>query len=367
MILIETEIFGGAKCARVASLLGKKSARTWVFSVCSDERIPAEFEKRLSDVQAVERPSRLIILGDFPTIPPERSPASFEAIRLVAKVAGFKGTIQVCWLDAEEINFKDICLPPLVWHKFICSQQQREEHVWPIEHPNNPSENDACKKIIKLLGKRPGIRISDDGTVEALNFTDGEAYRRSLALGLSVKAEVMLWSQIKRLTCLRELRVGFSELRAIPDLSCLKFLEILDLRGNPGIRLEEVHKIASLKKLNLAACELYNVPYKIEDLFNLKTLLLHKNRIEKISTVKFPLGLKRLSLYRNQIETCYLDLSKNEMLREINLGANPFEFMIVDISDELNSLSLRLRHVRDRVAVKCCGKLGTSPAIFLDC
>ncbi len=366
MVNGEPEVFGGARCAWVASLLGKQTSHVWIFSVCSDERIPVELEQRLCHIHVTELPSHLIILGDFPSIPPEHSPASLETIRLIAEASHFQGVLQVCWIDGEIVNFSLTSPPPLTWYEFPCDKQRRIVHAWPIVQPTFALERDVCADIIQLLGRQPGIRLSDDGTVESLNLTDGEVYRRSLAVGLSQNKENQLWSLVKRLSNLRELRVGFSGLHGIPDLSGLSYLEILDLRGNPKFKLDQISKIRSLKKLNVAACELDAIPLGIENLPLLKTLLLHKNRIKDISTVKFPPLLERLSLYRNQIRTGNLDLSKCSEINEINLGANPLEFMVLSISDEVMSLSLRLRYVRDRVSLMWRGNLGTNPALIHD-
>lgn len=360
----EPEVFGGARCERIASLLGLQFTLIWIFSVCSDERIPAELERRLIRVHAAELPARLIILGDFPSIPPEHSPASFEAIRLIAEAANYQGTIQVCWINGETINLSGTSLPPLTWHEFLCDKQRRVAHIWSNVQPAVVLERDVCAKITQILGRQPGIRLSDDGLVEALDLTDGEAYCRSLAAGLSQKMENQLWSLIKLLSNLRELRAGFAGLRAVPDLSDLEYLEKLDLRGNPRVRLEYLSKIRSLKKLNAAACELDEIPSGIEMLPLLQTLLLHKNRIQKLSTVKLPPLIERLSLYRNQIRMDNLEISTCLKIKEINIGANPLQSLTIIIPDEVVSLLLRLRHVRERVRIVQGNNLDTCSIII---
>src|SRR5690606_6185549 len=122
-----------------------------------------------------------------------------------------------------------------------------------------------------ILGELPRMSLSVDGSVDSLNLTEGENYPRSLMAKLAGYEKEMLWSQIKRLAYLRELRVGFSGLRDFPDISHLKSLEFLDLRGNPGLKLENVLNIGSLKKLNLAACDLDSIPSQIDKLLNLKS------------------------------------------------------------------------------------------------
>lgn len=361
-----TEFFGGARCALVAAILDECTLKTWIFSICSDERIPLELENRLCNLREDELPSRLVIIGDFPTTPPQRSPASYEAIRLVSKAAGEMGKIEVCWLNGEEINLSNNYLPPLNWYEFHAVYQQGEGYVRQIELPQNSSERDACLKIISILGELPRMSLSVDGSVDSLNLTEGENYPRSLMAKLAGYEKEMLWSQIKRLTYLRELRVGFSGLRDFPDISHLKSLEFLDLRGNPGLKLENVLNISSLKKLNLAACDLDSIPSQIDKLLNLKSLLLYKNRICNISNTKFPAALERISLYRNQIKAGDLDLSKNQVLTELNFGANPLESLTLSISGEVNSLKLRLRFVKGKVAIKWRGQLGIEPAIITE-
>jgi Leucine-rich repeat (LRR) protein len=99
---------------------------------------------------------------------------------------------------------------------------------------------------------------------------------------------------------------------------------------------------------------------------NLKSLLLYKNRICNISNTKFPAALERISLYRNQIKAGDLDLSKNQVLTELNFGANPLESLTLSISGEVNSLKLRLRFVKGKVALKWRGQLGIEPAIITE-
>ena len=347
MTFSKTEIFGGARCAWIARHLDEYAERCWIFSVCSDERIPNALEQRLRHVCAKDRPSRLVILGDFPSIPPERSPASYEAIRLLAEAADFQGAISVCWFEGEAIDLSRASAPDLVWYEFSFDVQRHALHAWPDVLPAQEIERIACCEIVRLIGRLPGFRLSEEGRVEGLNLTDGEPYRRSLMVGLAQDKQHSLWSHILRLTELRELRAGFSGLRNIPDLSVLQNLEVLDLRGNPQIRLEQLANASSLKKLNLAACELEHVPYGVQCLTSLHTLMLHKNRIPEVSSIVFPRKLQRLSLYRNQITSGKVDLSLCEGIFEVNLGANPLESITLYLSKSTQEVSLGMRHVSD--------------------
>lgn len=366
MINKNTEVFGGARCAWVANFIENNDNRTWIFSICSDERIPPKLEKRLHQAHAADRPSHLIIIGDFPSISPECSPASFEAMRLIAELSNFQGTIKVCWIDGETINLEETSPPPMTWHEFYCSELYRKAYAWPKVQPTIALEHAVCTEIIHLLGNQPGMRLSNNGSVVALDLSNGEPYRRSLAAGLSQDTESQLWSLVKRLPSLQEFRAVFSNFKYIPDLSELKKLETLDLRGNPGIKLSHLSSVTSLKKLNAAACALEAIPSEIEDLPSLKTLLLHKNTIHNISGVNFPPLLERISLYRNQIKYGNLNLSKCKMINEINLGANPIKSMTATISDDVSSLSLRLRYVKNQVKIFWRGGVGTGPVIIYD-
>jgi hypothetical protein len=347
MTYSETEIFGGARCAWVAGHIGRHAERCWIFSVCSDERIPDELEQRLHHIRANELPSRLVILGDFPLVPPERSPASYEAIRLLAEAADFQGAISVCWLEGEAINLSRTSAPDFNWYDFSFDVQRRAPHAWSDVLPTLEDECITCHKIVRLIGKLPGFRLSEKGRVEGLNLTDGESYRRSLMAGLTHDKQYSLWSLILRLTELRELRAGFSGLREVPDLSVLQHLEVLDLRGNPQIRLEELGKATSLKKLNLAACELEHIPSGVECLTSLHTLMLHKNSISEVSSIVFPQKLQRLSLYRNRITLGNLDLSLCEEIFEVNLGANPLESLTLHLAIAVQDVSLGMRHISE--------------------
>lgn len=366
MISNNTEVFGGARCAWIASFIEENNNRIWIFSICSDERIPAKLEQRLRHAHAADLPSHLIIIGDFPSISPECSPASFEAMRLIAEASNFQGTIKVSWIDGESINFEENSPLPIIWHEFPFDKLYRKAYAWSTVQPTRALEHNACTEIIHLLGKQPGIRLSNNGSVVALDLSDGEPYRRSLAAGLSQESESQLWSLVKRLPSLQEFRAGFSGFKNIPDLSELRNLENLDLRGNPGIKLSHLSSIKSLKKLNVAACALEAIPSGINNLPSLQTLLLHKNIIHNVSEVDFPPLLERISLYRNQIKNGSLNLSKCKRINEINLGANPLNSMTTIIADEVLSLSLRLRYVKDRVQIFWRGGIGTDPAIIYD-
>jgi Leucine-rich repeat (LRR) protein len=309
--------------------------------------MPDALEQRLRSVGAEELPSRLVILGDFLSIPPERSSASYEAIRLLAEAADFHGAISVCWLDGEAINLSRTCSPDLVWYKFLFDVQRRSPHAWQDVLPTLEAERIACHEIGRLIGRFPGFWLSEEGRVEGLNLTDGEPYRRSLVAALTDDEKHSLWRLILRLTGLRELRAGFSELRELPDLSALQHLDILDLRGNPQIRLEELAKVSSLKKLNLAACELDRVPSGVECLTRLHTLMLHKNSIREVSSIVFPRQLQRLSLYRNQITSGRLDISHCENISEVNLGANPLVSLTLHCAETACGVSLGVRHVME--------------------
>ena len=366
MISNKIEVFGGARCAWIASFIEEKNNCIWIFSIYSDERIPEKLEQRLRRADAADLPSHLIIIGDFPSISPEYSPASLEAMRLIAEASNFEGTIKVCWIDGETINLEDTSPPPIIWHEFPYNGLRRKAYAWPTVQSTLALEHAACIEIIHLLGGQPGIRLSSNGSVVALDLSNGEPYRRSLAVGLSQESENQLWSLVKRLPSLRELRVGFSGFQNIPDLSDLKHLEILDLRGNPGINLSYLSSVKSLKKLNAAACALATIPSELVNLPFLQILLLHKNTIKNVSGVEFPPSLERISLYRNQIKQGSLNLSNCRKINEINLGANPLNFMTVIIADDVSSLSLRLRHVKDRVKIFWKGGMGTDPAIIFD-
>jgi Leucine-rich repeat (LRR) protein len=287
-------------------------------------------------------------------------------MRLIAEASNFQGTIKVCWIDGETINLEENSPPPITWHEFSCDKLHREAYAWPKVQPILALEHAACTEIIHLLGNQPGIRLSNNGSVVALDLSNGEPYRRSLAAGLSQESESQLWSLVKCLPSLREFRAGFSGFQHIPDLSELKNLETLDLRGNPGIKLSYLSSVKSLKKLNAAACALEAIPSEIEDLSSLQILLLHKNKIQTVSEVEFPSSLERISLYRNQIKWGILNLSNCREINEINLGANPLNFMTAIIADDVSSLSLRLRYVKDRVKIFWKGGIGTDPAIIYD-
>lgn len=353
------KVFGGNTCKTIAKQLDKTLQDCLIFSICSDERLPTDLDHYLQNIENKDIPSSLIIVGDFPSLhpTPSESPASYEAIRMIQESAELKGAIQACWLDGELVR-SSTSLPAMRWKNFNFEEIQGKEYMDPSLTNTSISINDNNKKAYEHLCSLLKFNIyigTEEEEIISIDLTDNQAYQRGLGIGLSVEQQQSVWSTLLELKSLKKIRASFNDLSFIPSLTKLRQLEELDVRGNPNIDLTELSTALSLKKLNISACNLDNIPSSVEALENLTTLLAYKNAITDISKIKFPPYLNRLSLYRNQIQNTELNLDYCHSLREINLGANPISHLNIKISPKLNKLKLRARYIGSSILVSFQG------------
>lgn len=345
------EVFGGERCGRVASVLISKGLRPWVFSICSDSRLQQGLESRLLSLHSDEAPGQIVILGDFRTLPPEKCPASFEAIRLIAEACRYRGEIDVCWVNGESIDSENNFAIDLAWHRYNFDNF-RESSVNTLNlNVFFPEEREIIEEIASLVGAYPVLKMTEGGRVRALDFSDGKEYRRSLIYALDCYKLRLLGSLLLKLKFLDSLRFGFSSLKDLSFLSGLKNVKFLDVRGNPKIDMSAISEMKYLEKLNAAACEIELVPDFIESMSSLKTLLLHKNHIGDVSNISFPPQLERLSLYRNSVKSGSLDLSRCKNIEEVNIGANPYRRMAISLKSRVIKMDLIIRNSSDRVTI----------------
>ena len=345
------QIFGGERCRRVATVLISKGFRPWVFSICSDSRLQQGLESRLFSLHRDDAPGHIVILGDFRTLPPEKCPASFEAIRLIAEACGYCGEIDVCWVNGESIDPENNFAIDLAWHRYNFDNF-RELTVNPFDiNVFFPEEREVIEEIISLVGACPVLKTTEGGRIRLLDFSDGKEYRRSLICALDYCKLRILGSLLLKLKFLDSLRFGFSGLKDLSFLSDLTNIKFLDVRGNPKIDISAISEMQYLEKLNAAACEIELVPSFIESMSSLKTLLLHKNFISDVSNIIFPPLLERLSLYRNTVKSESLDLSLCKNIEEVNIGANPYRRMEIFLKNGAMKMALIIRNSSDRVTI----------------
>jgi len=353
-------VFGGYTCKKIANQLEVNLDSFIIFSICSDERIPEQLETYLNNIDKKHIPKHLIILGDFLRLPPTRdeSPASYEAIRMIQIAAKSKGVLNVSWVSGNLERINESC-ENLQWFIFDFSQATYVESRTPSLINNSKSLNyknkQAYQKLCRLLNFRIYISV-EKKRITTISLTDNEAYQRGIARGLTADNEVLLWEILLEFTSLKKIIGSFNNLRHLPSLRKLNQLEELDLRGNLNIDLTEISTARSLKKLNISACGLREIPKSVQELKQLTSLLVYKNFISDLSLFQFPKGLKRLSLYRNQINNTELNLDYCTSLEEINLGANPISKMTFIISSTISSLKLRARYVKGSISVSSHGK-----------
>ncbi|WP_414430917.1 leucine-rich repeat domain-containing protein [Alcanivorax sp. IL3] len=345
------EVFGGERCGRVATVLISKGFRPWVFSICSDSRLQQGLESRLLSLHRDDAPRQIVILGDFRTLPPEKCPASFEAIRLIAKACGYFGWVEVCWVNGESIDPENNFAMDLDWHRYNFDNFM-EPAVNPIDfNVLFPEERSVIEEIVSLVGAYPALKVTEGGRVRLLDFSDGKEYRRSLIYALDRCKLKILGSLLLKFKFLDSLRFGFSGLKDLSFLSGLRGLKFLDVRGNPKIDMSSILEMQCLEKLNAAACEIELVPDFIEKMSSLKTLLLHKNFIGDVSNISFPPGLERLSLYRNSVKSESLDLSRCMNIEEVNIGANPYRRMAISLKSGAIKMDLIIRNSSKHVTI----------------
>ncbi|HIM97761.1 MAG TPA: leucine-rich repeat domain-containing protein [Gammaproteobacteria bacterium] len=349
------KVFGGRTCNIISRAVGTSLENYLVFSICSDERLPEELDEYLRNLKRRDVPSALIIVGDFTSSEPlsYESPASYEAIRMIQEASESKTSIKVCWLDGDLVR-SSISFPEMKWIEFHSYdiQCQGNKDLSLTSNPNlsNTEDEKSYNQLCELLKFSLFVRV-ENGRITAVDLTDNKTYRRGLANSLSVPQQQNLWRILLKLTSLKKIRASFNGLKFIPDLTELNQLEELDIRGNPGIELSELHSASELIKLNISACNLDCIPSAVQNLKNLRSLLAYKNIVSDISNIKFPVLLERLSLYRNEIKNTDLNLDYCHHLKELNLGANPLRHMNIWLPHDLKDFTLKDRHVEDCISI----------------
>lgn len=343
------KIFGGKTCQKIALQLEDLLQDLLAFSICSDERLPDGLEDYLINENI---PQHLLIVGDFISSFPSKneSPASYEAIKIILTLSNLK-LVNVCWINSVEIKSNNL-YQKIKWKPFRLSHLSAEEKKDRSLVNNIKTLCISDKKnyytLCKLLNSSVYVEINDNKIV-SIDLTDNQVYPRGLTNNLSSDKMLVLWSIISQIPYLKKINASFNALLFLPDLSKLSQLERLDLRGNPNLDLNALHKAKALSYLNISACSLKELPSSINSLQNLKSLLAYKNHITDISNIKFPKCIERISLYRNQIGIKTLELSHCNKLQEINLGANPIVSMTLITSPKLRTLKLRARHIKGSI------------------
>jgi Leucine-rich repeat (LRR) protein len=349
------KVFGGKTCNIVSRAVGASFENYLVFSICSDERLPDELDEYLRNLNRRDTPTALIVVGDFTSSEPlsYESPASYEAIRMIQEASESKTSIKVCWLDGDLVR-SSIFFPEMHWIEFHSRNNQFQENkdLSLTKRPDlsNTADEKSYNQLCELLNFSLFVRVENE-RITAVDLTDNKCYQRGLLNSLSLHQQQDLWRILLKLTSLKKIRASFNGLKFIPDLSGLHQLEDLDIRGNPGIELSDLHSASELIKLNISACNLDRIPSAVQKLRNLRSLLAYKNTISDISNIKFPVLLERLSLYRNEIKNTELNLDYCHHLKELNLGANPLRHMNIWLPHDLKDFTLKDRHVEDCISI----------------
>lgn len=338
--------FGGKKCKHIADQLSSHYDNLLVFSICSDERINSELEHYLFNISEEAIPSHIVILGDFPVVPPEICPPSFEVLRILSTRTNKKVAISLCWLDSTTIDFTLIDKKILLWHNNFIDKSCFDNTVAskPFMHNIAPSDYLLYSSICKILKAKPLIEIDKNGFILSIKFINNSTYPRSLITKLIPEDLEIIYEIISNFLHLKKLDLSFSSLKNLPKLHQCNMLEHLDLRGNLGLNLDKLEVFHRLKYLNISACGIKKIPTTIEFFSCLESFLCYKNSIENIKNIKFPEQLIRLSLYRNNIREGELDLTSCTWIKEVNMGANPLSYIDIRLPSTSKSLVLRVRN-----------------------
>lgn len=338
--------FGGKKCEHIADQLSCHYDNLLVFSICSDERIGSELENYLFNISEEAIPSHIVILGDFPVVPPKICPPSFEVLRILSTRTNRKVAISLCWLDSAIINFTSINKSVFLWHNnfidHVCFDGAKASK--PITQKITSKDYFLYSSICGILKAKPLVEINENGFIFSIKFVNNSIYPRSLISQLLPEDLETIYEIISKFSNLKLLDLSFSSLKNLPNLHHCKMLEHLDLRGNLGLSLDMLEVFHRLKYLNISACGIKKIPITIEFLSCLESLLCYKNSIENVKNLKFPEQLIRLSLYRNNIREGKINLSSCTRIKEVNMGANPLNYIDIKLPSTSKSLRLRVRN-----------------------
>ena len=338
----QIRVIGGESCCRVAASL---SGSALVFSIHSDDRLPVAVERILEsapDGSAI--PSDIHIVGDLHGVP-----VRHWRLReyLHKMLSGFMDRhFRLFWYDGDLIRTGSgfyVSHPLCIDHLATCTvKNEHRANEKPHDLPDGiTDETLAC--ISSIIGMAPRAGFNELGELTGLDFCVGESYPQNIMSHLDDRHISDVLQRVAGLTSLKVLRLSFLEDLRITELPIS--LQKLDCRGCGGMWIDEKVIPATLNSLNLSACKLTALPDFMPRLVGLQELLLYKNGITSINQSALPEGLHRLSLYRNRIIGISLDLVRLQQLEELNIGANPLQYLHLENGTSDRNLRINLRKV----------------------
>ena len=315
-----------------------------VFPIRGDERMPDQVEAWIRSVPGGTTHS-LWVTGDFRTGEPCDRVAADEATRLLSE----RGSLPLVppMLVDTPVDAADVSRLVGEWAARLLSPVIELSPPLEAGAPERTSLDDMAeeplRRIVARLPAVPEVVLDTEGRCVSLTLTDGAPYVRGLLAGLpagEVRAVLDLVGELRRL---ERLGVPYSGLTTV-DLDLPPSVTTVDVRGNRVTNLEFLRGAEAVAFLNLADCDLAEVPEVLATLPRLHTLVLGKNRITSIPGWCSELrSLRRFSTYRNML-TEVPGLSHLPRLELLNVGASPLPLGADDLSDlpALELLGLRL-------------------------
>ena len=321
-----------------------------VFPIRGDERIPDQVESWIrSTVPGVAH--SLWVTGDFRAGEPCDRVAAEEATRLLSE-RGSPALIPPVLLDTpvaeDELDhvvgaWVARLLEPVIelpGHSDAPDPEPGDRRQAP--RPDDVAE-DALRGIVARLPIPPRVELDADGRCVSLSLTDGARYERGLLAGLpprQIRAVLDLVAELSRLDLFG---IPYSGLAAV-DVRLPASVTKVDLRGNRLATLAFLADQEAVAFVNLADCDLAEVPDVLSSLPRLHTLVLGKNRLVSIPGWFGRLrSLRRVTTYRNML-TEIRGLAGLPNLELLNIGASPLRLTDGDLHDlpGLEVLGLRL-------------------------
>jgi len=332
-----TIIFGGQTCLKLAS---RVNGHAIIFSIRSDERLPSEVEQLLESQNDKRMPDKFYIVGDIVNV----NIRNWKVRRyLIEKISTFTTKeVRLFWYDGDLIKIglsffeeNPIHTDIIRNRKSIAAQTDKNNSV--------NSVPEIVRFIFRATGRYPEFSIDHSGAIKSLSLSPGCIYQKSILKNVTDIDKSEIFDRISKYNTIKKLVLSFSENITV---CCLPpNLEILDCRGCTNINIDESSVPDTLKKLNMSACNLSEIPKFVYKLCNLNELMLYKNKIKYINCNKLGGNLRRLSVYRNEINEIYIDLDMMKEIKKINIGANPLNIVRIIGGHRDHFIELNLRKI----------------------
>lgn len=304
-------IYGGRSCQKLSKNISiENDSLNIIFSIVSDDRLPFNLSLLMDHLHEDKfKNYKIHILGDLIRLPLTQWRVRQYLIEELSILVS-KKNITLYWYDGDKIS---------EGYDFFMHHPLHSDKLSYVDYRSNDS-------LVKEFTCH----------TQEINFLSGRGYPQNSLLNKSKKEIDYIFCTIADLPNVERITCPFIDGLRINRLP--RSLKKLDVRGCPNLRIDYKCIPFELEKINLSACDLFDIPDYIDDLKQLKTLLLYKNKLEISGGFKNNTNLEFLSLYRNKIKSIALDVIK---LNKVNLGANPINSISINSTAENIVLGLR--------------------------